>query len=85
MQDYFDNRKDTRPCEVCGLVIPLKTSKRTRDSTPGGQFLCKICARVCLIFLFLLKAFIQVLLWNIINLALYLFCNVYILIFFMGS
>ncbi|KAF7830703.1 histone-lysine N-methyltransferase ATX5 [Senna tora] len=45
-QEFFDKRKDSRPCEACGLDLPFKMSKKTKDSTPGGQFLCKICARL---------------------------------------
>ncbi|OIV96825.1 hypothetical protein TanjilG_08686 [Lupinus angustifolius] len=44
-QDLFD-KKDTRSCEACGLALPFKMSKKTKDSTPGGQFLCKTCARL---------------------------------------
>ncbi|KAJ1376915.1 Zinc finger, PHD-type [Sesbania bispinosa] len=44
-QDLFD-KKDTRPCEACGLGLPYKMSKKTKDSTPSGQFLCKTCARL---------------------------------------
>ncbi|XP_020233637.1 histone-lysine N-methyltransferase ATX5 isoform X1 [Cajanus cajan] len=46
-QDLFDNKKDTRACEVCGLELPFKMSKKTKDLTPGSQFLCKACAMVC--------------------------------------
>ncbi|CAJ1974389.1 unnamed protein product [Sphenostylis stenocarpa] len=44
-QDLFD-KKDTRPCEACGLSLPYKILKKTRDSSPGGQFLCRTCARL---------------------------------------
>ncbi|XP_054797371.1 histone-lysine N-methyltransferase ATX5 [Prosopis cineraria] len=45
-QEFFDKRKETRPCEACGLDLPFKTSKKTKESTPGGQILCKTCARL---------------------------------------
>ncbi|XP_027339578.1 histone-lysine N-methyltransferase ATX5 isoform X2 [Abrus precatorius] len=44
-QDLFD-KKETRPCEACGLSLPYKMSKKTKDSSPGGQFLCRTCARL---------------------------------------
>ncbi|KAG5019196.1 hypothetical protein JHK87_015051 [Glycine soja] len=44
-QDLFD-KKETRPCEACGLSLPYKMLKKTKDSSPGGQFLCRTCARV---------------------------------------
>ncbi|RDX68313.1 Histone-lysine N-methyltransferase ATX5, partial [Mucuna pruriens] len=44
-QDLFD-KKETRPCEACGLRLPYKMSKKTKDSSPGGQFLCRTCARL---------------------------------------
>ncbi|KAL2657688.1 hypothetical protein AAZX31_04G217200 [Glycine max] len=44
-QDLFD-KKETRPCEACGLSLPYKMLKKTKDSSPGGQFLCKTCARL---------------------------------------
>ncbi|TKY55983.1 Histone-lysine N-methyltransferase ATX4 [Spatholobus suberectus] len=45
-QDLFDKKKDMRPCEVCGLELPFKMSKKTKDLTPGRRFLCKTCARL---------------------------------------
>lgn len=42
----YGKRKDTRACEGCGLDLPLKMPKKMKVSTPGGQFLCKTCARV---------------------------------------
>ncbi|KAK7293769.1 hypothetical protein RJT34_16642 [Clitoria ternatea] len=45
-QDLFDNKKGTRPCAVCGFELPFKMSKNTKNLTPGGQFLCKTCARL---------------------------------------
>ncbi|XP_061356155.1 histone-lysine N-methyltransferase ATX4-like isoform X2 [Gastrolobium bilobum] len=45
-QDLFDKKKDNRPCEVCGLDLPFKTPKKTKDLNPGSQFLCKTCARL---------------------------------------
>ncbi|XP_014518598.1 histone-lysine N-methyltransferase ATX5 [Vigna radiata var. radiata] len=44
-QDLFD-KKETRPCEACGLNLPYKMLKKTRDSRSGGQFLCRTCARL---------------------------------------
>ncbi|KAG5050365.1 hypothetical protein JHK85_011468 [Glycine max] len=44
-QDLFD-KKETRPCEACGLSLPYKMLKKTKDSSPRGQFLCKTCARL---------------------------------------
>ncbi|KAG5031527.1 hypothetical protein JHK82_015131 [Glycine max] len=44
-QDLFD-KKETRPCEACGLSLPYKMLKKTKDSSPGGQFLCRTCARL---------------------------------------
>ncbi|KAK7384998.1 hypothetical protein VNO78_30705 [Psophocarpus tetragonolobus] len=42
--DLFDKKKDIQPCEVCGLELPFKISKKSKDLTPGSQFLCKTCA-----------------------------------------
>ncbi|XP_019415566.1 PREDICTED: histone-lysine N-methyltransferase ATX4-like [Lupinus angustifolius] len=42
----LSDKKDTRQCEACGLALPFKMSKKTKDSTPGSQFLCKTCARL---------------------------------------
>ncbi|KAL1309686.1 hypothetical protein HN51_052388 [Arachis hypogaea] len=42
-QDLFD-KKDTRPCEACGLHLPL--SKKLKDLALNGKFLCKTCARL---------------------------------------
>lgn len=46
MQDLFDKKKDTRPCEGCGSILPLKMTKKMKVSTPSEQFLCRTCARV---------------------------------------
>lgn len=45
-QDMYGKKKDTRACEGCGLDLPLKMPKKMKVSTPGGQFLCKTCARL---------------------------------------
>ncbi|WCJ36834.1 Histone-lysine N-methyltransferase ATX5 [Euphorbia peplus] len=45
-QDIFGNNKSMRPCEGCGLNLPFKLSKKMKASTPGGQFLCKTCAKL---------------------------------------
>ncbi|KAK6250732.1 hypothetical protein SCA6_004737 [Theobroma cacao] len=37
---------DARPCEGCGMILPFKMGKKMKTSTPGGQFLCKTCARL---------------------------------------
>ncbi|XP_038685546.1 histone-lysine N-methyltransferase ATX4-like isoform X2 [Tripterygium wilfordii] len=45
---YFPNQdaksKDTRPCEGCGMSLPLQ--KKTKALTPASQFFCKTCARL---------------------------------------
>ncbi|KAF8379697.1 hypothetical protein HHK36_029141 [Tetracentron sinense] len=43
--DEFE-KKDIRPCDGCGLSLPLKTMKKTKGSPPKAQFLCKHCARL---------------------------------------
>ncbi|KAF2287436.1 hypothetical protein GH714_039895 [Hevea brasiliensis] len=45
-QDMSGNDKSMRPCEGCGMNLPLKLSKKMKALTPGGQFLCKKCARL---------------------------------------
>ncbi|XVE64383.1 hypothetical protein DITRI_Ditri07aG0096600 [Diplodiscus trichospermus] len=45
-QGLFGKNKDVKPCEGCGMTIPFKMGKKTKASTPGGQFLCKTCARL---------------------------------------
>ncbi|EXB84230.1 Histone-lysine N-methyltransferase ATX5 [Morus notabilis] len=45
-RDLFDKKKDTRPCEGCGSILPLKMTKKMKVSTPSEQFLCRTCARV---------------------------------------
>ncbi|KAJ4840065.1 Histone-lysine N-methyltransferase atx5 [Turnera subulata] len=44
--DIFGKQNDIRPCECCGVSLPFTLSKKTKASTPGGQFLCKTCARL---------------------------------------
>ncbi|XP_027353338.1 histone-lysine N-methyltransferase ATX5-like isoform X2 [Abrus precatorius] len=43
---FLNQKKDMRPCEVCGLELPFKMSKKTKDLIPGSEFLCKTCARL---------------------------------------
>ncbi|OVA11323.1 PWWP domain [Macleaya cordata] len=45
LQDVY-RRKDTRPCDGCGLSIPFKTTKKMKGPTPKGQGLCKHCTRL---------------------------------------
>ncbi|XP_022763913.1 histone-lysine N-methyltransferase ATX5-like isoform X2 [Durio zibethinus] len=45
-QGLFGKYKDARPCEGCGMSLPFKMGKKMKASTPGGQFLCKTCARL---------------------------------------
>ncbi|XP_020211355.1 histone-lysine N-methyltransferase ATX5 [Cajanus cajan] len=44
-QDLFD-KKETGPCEACGLRLPYRMLKKTKDSSSGAQFLCRTCARL---------------------------------------
>ncbi|KAB5524117.1 hypothetical protein DKX38_021866 [Salix brachista] len=45
-QDTIWKNKDKRPCEGCGTSLSLKPAKKMKGSNPGGQFLCKKCARL---------------------------------------
>ncbi|KAI5561829.1 hypothetical protein BDE02_15G012900 [Populus trichocarpa] len=45
-QDMIWKNKDKGPCEGCGTSLSLKTAKKMKCSNPGGQFLCKKCARL---------------------------------------
>ncbi|KAH1037930.1 hypothetical protein J1N35_039673 [Gossypium stocksii] len=45
-QGLFGKWKDARFCESCGMTLPCKMVKKMKTSTPGGQFLCKTCARL---------------------------------------
>ncbi|XP_065867990.1 histone-lysine N-methyltransferase ATX5 [Euphorbia lathyris] len=45
-QDIFGNNKSSRPCDGCGINLPFKLSKKMKTLTPGGQFLCKTCAKL---------------------------------------
>ncbi|XWS50368.1 hypothetical protein CRYUN_Cryun12cG0082000 [Craigia yunnanensis] len=45
-QGLFGKYKDVRPCEGCGMTLPFKMGKKMKASTPGGQFMCKTCARL---------------------------------------
>ncbi|KAG4150390.1 hypothetical protein ERO13_D04G002000v2 [Gossypium hirsutum] len=45
-QGLFGKCKDARFCESCGMTLPFKMGKKMKASTPGGQFLCKTCARL---------------------------------------
>ncbi|KAG6745572.1 hypothetical protein POTOM_050070 [Populus tomentosa] len=46
MKDMIWKNKDKGPCEGCGTSLSLKTAKKMKGSNPGGQFLCKKCARL---------------------------------------
>ncbi|XP_015971544.1 histone-lysine N-methyltransferase ATX5 [Arachis duranensis] len=41
--DLINKKIDTRPCEACGVNLPFKMSKKTKNSTPIRQLLCKTC------------------------------------------
>ncbi|XP_050223367.1 histone-lysine N-methyltransferase ATX4 isoform X2 [Mercurialis annua] len=45
-QDILGDNKAMRPCESCGLSLPFKLSKKIKASIPGGQFMCKTCAKL---------------------------------------
>ncbi|KAF4399099.1 hypothetical protein G4B88_023693 [Cannabis sativa] len=45
LENMFLKKKDTQPCEGCGLSLPLKTTKKN-PSTPSDHVLCKSCARL---------------------------------------
>ncbi|KAK2399203.1 histone-lysine N-methyltransferase ATX3 [Trifolium repens] len=45
-KDSFNRKKNMRLCDECGLDLPFNMSKKTKDLTPGGQLLCKTCARL---------------------------------------
>ncbi|XP_062120143.1 histone-lysine N-methyltransferase ATX5-like isoform X2 [Humulus lupulus] len=45
-QNMFLKKKDTQPCEGCGLSLPLKMTKKMNPSTPSDHVLCKSCARL---------------------------------------
>ncbi|CAK7324163.1 unnamed protein product [Dovyalis caffra] len=45
-KDMIWKNKDMRHCEGCGTSLPLKPAKKMKGSIPGGQFLCKTCARL---------------------------------------
>lgn len=45
-KDLFDRKKNVGLCDECGLDLPFNMSKKTKDLTPGGQLLCKTCARL---------------------------------------
>ncbi|KAG6715303.1 histone-lysine N-methyltransferase ATX4-like isoform X2 [Carya illinoinensis] len=44
--NVIGKKKATRPCEGCGTTLPFKMTKKFKIATPGGQFLCKTCARL---------------------------------------
>ncbi|KAG6649956.1 histone-lysine N-methyltransferase ATX5-like isoform X2 [Carya illinoinensis] len=44
--NVFGKKKATRPCEGCGMRLPFKMTKKNKNAIPGGQFLCKTCARL---------------------------------------
>ncbi|KAM1126936.1 hypothetical protein ACFX13_042859 [Malus domestica] len=45
-QDVSGKKNDIRPCEGCGLYVPFKMIKKMKDPASGGQYLCKLCARL---------------------------------------
>ncbi|KAJ8573133.1 hypothetical protein K7X08_009644 [Anisodus acutangulus] len=45
-QDGFDKRKDTRPCDSCGLIVPCRTMKKVKDTTSKAQFFCGHCTKL---------------------------------------
>lgn len=53
MQDTLGKKKASRPCEGCGMSLPFKMTKKLKIAIPGGQFLCKTCARVRMTCLFI--------------------------------
>ncbi|KAK7851434.1 histone-lysine n-methyltransferase atx3 [Quercus suber] len=42
----YGKKKDIQPCEGCGMAFPFKMAKKIKIPTPGGQLLCKTCARL---------------------------------------
>ncbi|KAB1205032.1 Histone-lysine N-methyltransferase ATX3 [Morella rubra] len=44
--DTLGKKKASRPCEGCGMSLPFKMTKKLKIAIPGGQFLCKTCARL---------------------------------------
>lgn len=46
MQDLSGLRKGSQHCEGCGVIIPVRVTKKVKHLTPGEQSLCKTCARV---------------------------------------
>ncbi|KAJ6887905.1 histone-lysine N-methyltransferase ATX4-like isoform X2 [Populus alba x Populus x berolinensis] len=45
-QDMIWKNNDMCLCEGCGTSLPLKPAKKIKGTTPGGQRLCKTCARL---------------------------------------
>ncbi|KAM3729794.1 hypothetical protein ACB098_12G037400 [Castanea mollissima] len=45
-QGVYGKKKDIQPCEGCGMAFPFKMAKKIKVPTPGGQLLCKTCARL---------------------------------------
>ncbi|XP_059312472.1 histone-lysine N-methyltransferase ATX5-like isoform X2 [Lycium ferocissimum] len=45
-QDGYDKRKDTRPCDSCGLIVPCRTMKKVKDTTSKAQFFCGHCTKL---------------------------------------
>ncbi|XP_049351014.1 histone-lysine N-methyltransferase ATX4 isoform X2 [Solanum verrucosum] len=45
-QDGYDKRKDTRPCDSCGLVVLRRTLKKVKDRTSKAQFSCEHCTKL---------------------------------------
>ncbi|CAI0449934.1 unnamed protein product [Linum tenue] len=42
----FMKKKNKWSCEGCGIYLSPKLSKNTKSPSPGGQLLCKTCARL---------------------------------------
>lgn len=45
-QDGYDKRKDTRPCDSCGLIVPCRSMKKVKDTTSKAQFSCGHCSKL---------------------------------------
>ncbi|OMP08615.1 Tudor/PWWP/MBT superfamily protein [Corchorus olitorius] len=42
----YSENQDARPCDSCGLVVPLKTMKKIKKSTYEAELLCKHCSKL---------------------------------------
>lgn len=45
-QDSNDKRKETRPCESCGVIFPCRTMKKIKDKDAKAYFLCEHCVKL---------------------------------------